>query len=165
MNEIHLIIAAVVVIALGWLLLKFGQAIARFLLAMGGLIVAAIIGLALLEQARATVRVATVAPHAAGGQAATIALIIISLAVGGGAYLYLRHLRHLRQQRAPSWLPGPWAYWGQMSQPNRMPAQYPPIPPYLPPPYQTYWGYPYSPYLEIPEEEEETEDELPPWWA
>jgi hypothetical protein len=46
MSEMNLLIIAVVAVGAGILLIKFGQVIARFLLALGGLIVAGIIGLA-----------------------------------------------------------------------------------------------------------------------
>ncbi len=56
---------AALILGLGYLLLKFGQTIAKFLLAVGGLLVAGIIGLALLEQARVARAVATTASIAA----------------------------------------------------------------------------------------------------
>jgi hypothetical protein len=182
MSEMNLLVIAVVAVGAGILLIKFGQVIARLLLALGGLIVAGIIGLALLEQARATRAVAATASIAATGQAATSAslagaviLILFLLVAGGGvaAYLYLR-----RQRQRPRWLPGPNAYWGQVgAAPD--PAGYPlpappayPCPPvyYIPPqPVVPSYPFPYSPDpaypypAALPEEDDETLA-LPWWW-
>lgn len=155
MNEAEWIIAAMIVIALGYLLLKFGQAIAKFLLALGGLIVAGIIGLALLEQARATRAVAATASIAATGQAATsatlsaaVVFILFLLLVGGGVAVYLV-LRQRRHRTKMAWLPGPYAYWqvGPQAGTSTLPAPpaypYPPTAPYLP-------AQPYPPYLAYP---------------
>jgi hypothetical protein len=183
MSEMNLLIIAVVAVGAGILLIKFGQVIARFLLALGGLIVAAIIGLALLEQARATRAVATTASIAATGQAATSAslaviviLILFFLVAGGGvaAYLYLR-----RQRQQPRWLPGPNAYWGQTGSvpgsagytfpaPPGIPYPYPPVY-YIPPqPAVPSYPFPYSPDPAYPYPaalQEEDDETLPlPWW-
>jgi hypothetical protein len=183
MSQINLLIIAIVAVGTGILLIKFGQVIARFLLVLGGLIVAGIIGLAFLEQARATRAVAATASIAATGQAATSAslagaviLILFFLVAGGGvaAYLYLR-----RQRQRPRWLPGPNAYWGQVGTapgpagyplpaPPGIPYPYPPVY-YIPPqPVVPSYPFPYSPEpaypypAALPEEDDET---LPlPWW-
>lgn len=180
-----------VAIALGYLLLRFGQAIAKFLLALGGLIVAGIIALAFLEQARATRAVAATATVAATGQAATsaslaaVVLILFILLAAGGVAAYL-YFRHRRQRARAAWLPGPYAYWGQqppaLSQqvqpaaqypPAQPAAQYPSIPPaYYPaiPPapvvYPLYWVYPPdpSPYPAMPEEDEDERLAALSWW-
>ena len=173
MSEMNLLIVAVVAVGAGILLIKFGQVIARFLLVVGGLIVAAIIGLAFLEQARATRAVATTASIAATGQAATSAslagaviLILFFLVAGGGvaAYLYLR-----RQRQRPRWLPGPNAYWGQVGTAPG-PAGYPlPVPPAYPYPMYFIPPQPYSfPYVSVPNPQvgadEEDNDLALPWW-
>jgi len=176
MSEMNLLIIAVVAVGAGILLIKFGQVIARFLLVLGGLIVAAIIGLAFLEQARATRAVATTASIAATGQAATSAslagaviLILFLLVAGGGvaAYLYLRRQRQQRQ--CPRWLPGPYAYWGQVgAAPD--PAGYPlpappayPYPMYFIPPQPYSFPYPMYPYPQVGADEEDNDLALP-WW-
>jgi hypothetical protein len=181
MSEMNLLIIAVVAVGAGFLLIKFGQVIARLLLALGGLIVAAIIGLALLEQARATRAVAATASIAATGQAATSAslagvviLILFFLVAGGGVAAYL----YLRRQR-PRWLPGPNAYWGQTGSvpgpagytfpaPPMAPYPYPPVY-YIPPqPVVPSYPFPYSPDpaypypAALPEEDDETL--ALPWW-
>lgn len=159
--DIRVIAIAVLALGAGFLLLKFGQAIAKFLLALGGLIAAGIIGLALLEQARATRAVATTASIAATGQAATsatlsaaIVFIIILLLAGAAAAAY----SYLRRRRQPGrWAPGPNAYWqvGPQAGTSALPAPpayplgawpYPPAAPYLPAQSVT----PYPPYLAYP---------------
>jgi hypothetical protein len=173
MSEMNLLIVAVVAVGAGILLIKFGQVIARFLLVLGGLIVAAIIGLAFLEQARATRAVATTASIAATGQAATSAslagaviLILFLLVAGGGvaAYLYLR-----RQRQRPRWLPGPNAYWGQVGTapgsagyPLPAPPAYP-YPMYFIPPQPYSFPYPMYPYPQVGADEEDNDLALP-WW-
>ena len=118
MSEMNLLVIAIVAVGAGILLIKFGQVIARFLLVLGGLMVAGIIGLAFLEQARATRAVAATASIAATGQAATsaslaviVVLVLFFLATAGGVAVYL----YIRRQRCQEkrWLPGPYAYWGQ----------------------------------------------------
>jgi len=176
MSEMNLLIVAVVAVGAGILLIKFGQVIARLLLALGGLIVAAIIGLAFLEQARATRAVAATASIAATGQAATSAslagaviLVLLFLVAGGGvaAYLYLRRQRQQRQQ--PRWLPGPNAYWGQVGTAPG-PAGYPlpappayPYPMYFIPPQPYSFPYPMYPYPQVGADEEDNDLALP-WW-
>ncbi len=182
LEPLQLLVGAALILGLGYLLLKFGQTIAKFLLAVGGLMVAGIIGLALLEQARATRAVATTASIAATGQAATsaslsaaVVLILVLLLAAGGVAAYL-HFRHRQRQWARThWLPGPYAYWGQQppAQPVQPAAQYPPIPPaYYPaiPPapvvYPLYWVYPPdpSPYPAMPEEDEDERMAALSWW-
>jgi len=163
MSEMNLLIIAIVAIAAGVLLIKFGQLIARFLLALGGLIVAGIIGLAFLEQARATRAVAATASIAATGQAATSAslaviviLVLFFLATAGGVAVYLYIRRQRRQEKR--WLPGSYAYWGQTGTapgPNTYwgqtgavpgPAGYPlPAPPAAPYPYPLVYYVPPQP--------------------
>jgi hypothetical protein len=158
MSEMNFLIVAVVAVGAGILLIKFGQVIARFLLVLGGLIVAAIIGLAFLEQARATRAVATTASIAATGQAATsaslaviVVLVLFFLATAGGVAAYL----YFRRRGRSRWLPGPNAYWGQTGAAQSPyaywgqtgavpgPAGYPlPAPPGIP--------YPYPPVYYIP---------------
>ena len=191
MSEMNLLIIAIVAIAAGVLLIKFGQVIARFLLVLGGLIVAGIIGLAFLEQARATRAVAATASIAATGQAATsaslaviVVLVLLFLAAGGGvaAYLYFRRRQH------PRWLPGPYAYWGQTGAAQSPyaywgqtgavpgPAGYPlPAPLGVPYPYPPVYYIPAPPYSfnppitnlpvpTLPTTEEDEGDLALPWW-
>ena len=184
MLEMNLLIIAVVVLGAGILLIKFGQVIARFLLVLGGLIVAAIIGLALLEQARATRAVAATASIAATGQAATsaslaviVVLVLLCLVAAGGVAAYL----YFRRRGRSRWLPGPYAYWGQTGaaqspyaywgQTGAVPglAGYPlPAPPGVPYPYSPVYYIPAQPappypYPEVlPEESDETL--ALPWW-
>ena len=184
MSEMNLLVIAVLALAAGILLIKFGQVIARFLLVLGGLIVAGIIGLAFLEQARATRAVAATASIAATGQAATSAslsviviLILFILLAGGGVAVYLYIRRQRRQEKR--WLPGPYAYWGQAGAAQSPyaswgqtgavpgPAGYslpaPPAAPYLYPyPYPPM--YLFSPYPVYPQTEEEGGDLALPWW-
>jgi len=193
MSEMNLLVIAVLALAAGILLIKFGQVIARFLLVLGGLMVAGIIGLAFLEQARATRAVAATASIAATGQAATSAslaviviLVLLFLAAVGGvaAYLYLR-----RRRQQPRWLPGPYAYWGQVGaaqsphvywgQVGTAPgsAGYPlPVPPGIPYLYPPAYYIPAPPYpftnlpatsLPVPTlstTEEDESDLVLPWW-
>jgi hypothetical protein len=127
MSEINLLIIAVVAVGAGILLIKFGQVIARFLLVLGGLIVAGIIGLAFLEQARATRAVAATASIAATGQAATSAslaviviLVLFFLVAGAG---WRRTSISAASASGPAGSPAPmrtggspYAYWGQSGQ-------------------------------------------------
>lgn len=184
--DIRIVAVALFALALGYLLLKFGQVIAKFLLILGGLIVAGIFALALLEQARATRAVAATAAISATGQAATSAILsaavvlILFLLVAGGAvaaYLYLRRQRQRRQRTA--WTPGPYAYWGQQAGsqapthafPPSLVYPYPPAAPYPPQamiPYQVYpvyppYSYPAYPVAELAPEEDEDIPALP-WW-
>ncbi len=191
MSEMNLLVIAIVAVGAGILLIKFGQVIARFLLVLGGLIVAGIIGLAFLEQARATRAVAATASIAATGQAATsaslaviVVLVLLFLAAVGGvvAYLYLR-----RRREQPRWLPGPYAYWGQTGADQSPHASWgqtgavpgaagyslpaPPAAPMYPPVYYipvqpypfSYPMYPYPPTVQR-EAEEENGDLALPWW-
>ncbi|MCX7856240.1 MAG: hypothetical protein N2556_09790, partial [Anaerolineae bacterium] len=174
MSEIQWLVAAAMAIGVGLLLLKVGQAIARFLVIGGCLVVAGLIALAFLKQAEATRAVATTASIAATGQAATSAslsaAVILFLLLAGGsvaAYLYFRHRRQRPARTA--WLPGPYAYWKQMAGPetSALPAP-PPAFPYPPvqyyPPYPAYppvypigaWTWPvvYYPPPDGPEEED-----------
>jgi hypothetical protein len=182
MSEINLLIIAIVAVGAGILLIKFGQVIARFLLALGGLIVAGIIGLALLEQARATRAVAATASIAATGQAATsaslaviVVLVLLCLVAAGGVAAYL----YFRRRGRSRWLPGPYAYWGQVGVAPNPPGYSLPAPPVAPYPYPLVYyippqpvvpsyPFPYSPDpaypypAALPEEDDET---LPlPWW-
>ncbi len=187
MNEWQLLVGAALILGLGYLLLKFGQTIAKFLLAVGGLMVAGIIGLAMLEQAKATRAVATTASIAATGQAATsaslsaaVVLILVLLLAAGGVAAYL-YFRHRRQRARAAWLPGPYAYWGQVgqmpAQPVQPAVQYPPAPAYptavYPPalPAQTYppvpaYPYPWPVVYYLPPESPEEDDNAlaVPWW-
>lgn len=85
----------------------------KFFLAAGFIIVLAFLAAASAMQASATRAAATAAAVASGGQTlATIALVVLSIAVlfllAAVWYLYLR----LRQaERRPRWAPGPNAYW------------------------------------------------------
>jgi len=190
MSEMNLLVIAVLALAAGILLIKFGQVIARFLLVLGGLIVAGIIGLAFLEQARATRAVAATASIAATGQAATSAslsviviLILFILLAGGGVAAYL----YFRRRGRSRWLPGPYAYWGQVgaaqspyaywgqtgvvSDAAGYPLPVPPAAPMYPPVYYipvqlypfSYPMYPYPPTVQR-EAEEENGDLALPWW-
>jgi hypothetical protein len=184
MSQINLLIIAIVAVGAGILLIKFGQVIARFLLVLGGLIVAGIIGLAFLEQARATRAVAATASIAATGQAATsaslaviVVLVLFFLATAGGVAAYL----YFRRRGRSRWLPGPYAYWGQTGAAQSPyaywgqvgaapgPAGYPlPAPPGVPYPYSPVYYIPAQPappypYPEVlPEESDETL--ALPWW-
>ncbi len=172
------VVVAIAAIGIGWLLLKVGKTIAYFLLALGGLIVVGIIGLALLEQARATRAAVSATAIAATGQAASssIALVIILflliVLIGGAAVAYLYFRRWKRR-----WAPGPNAYWGQMPDSQGAPQapvfppysyQYPPVLPYVVYPYPPYYpSYPttvYPPDYGDQEQEEEGRLALPPWW-
>jgi hypothetical protein len=184
MSEMNLLVIAVVAVGAGILLMKFGQVIARFLLALGGLMVAGILGLAILEQARATRAVAATASIAATGQAATsaslaviVVLVLLCLVAAGGVAAYL----YFRRRGRSRWLPGPYAYWGQTGaaqspyaywgQTGAVPglAGYPlPVPPVVPYPYSPVYYIPAQPappypYPEVlPEESDETL--ALPWW-
>lgn len=188
-----LLVGAILALGLGYLLLKFGQAIARFLLILGGLIVAGIIGLAFLEQARATRAVATTASIAATGQAATSAsisaaviliLILLLAGVGVATYFYLR--RRQASQAKRTWLPGPYAYWGQYPVAGPGPGAALPAQPYSPAQphaslgpwpypatsaqpvvyYLPYPPYPYPAYPAVSQTRPEEDDEplALPWW-
>ena len=179
MSEMNLLVIAVLALAAGILLIKFGQIIARFLLVLGGLIVAGIIGLAFLEQARATRAVAATASIAATGQAATsaslaviVVLVLLFLAAVGGVAVYL----YIRRRRGRSrWLPGPYAYWGQVGAAPG-PAGYPlPAPLGIPYPYPPVYYIPAPPYSfnppitnlpvpTLPTTEEDEGDLALPWW-
>ena len=179
MSEMNLLVIAVLALGAGILLIKFGQVIARFLLVLGGLIVAGIIGLAFLEQARATRAVAATASIAATGQAATsaslaviVVLVLLFLAAAGGVAAYL----YFRRRGRSRWLPGPYAYWGQVGAapgpagyplpaPPGIPYPYPPVY-YIPPrPVVPSYPFPYSPdpYPAAPSEESDETLALP-WW-
>lgn len=120
---------------------------------LGGLLAAALV-LALLLAASQAVSL----------MLSLIALLLLLLLLAGAgavAYFYFNPLRQ-REASPGLWLPGPYAYWGQM--PNEraftLPASHPSA---LPP--QAY-GLPYPGYQAIPlEEEEDDEDLVPPWWA
>jgi len=182
MSEMNLLVIAVLAVGAGILLMKFGQVIARFLLVLGGLIVAGILGLAILEQARATRAVAATASIAATGQAATsaslaviVVLALLFLAAAGGVAAYL----YFRQRGRSRWLPGPYAYWGQVGAapgPAGYPLPAPPVAPYpyppvyyIPPqPVVPSYPFPYSPDPAYPYpaalSEESDETLALPWW-
>ena len=77
--ELYVILAGVALVALCWLLLRFGKIIARWTLVFGVLVAMILIALTLLEHARATrtaVQVATVA--SAGAAGASVGIVILS---------------------------------------------------------------------------------------
>jgi len=83
------------VVALAWFLLKFGKVLARWALILGVLAAVIILGLALLENARATRRAVTAATVASAGAAGVSGLALILggmllAAVGVIGYLALR---------------------------------------------------------------------------
>jgi hypothetical protein len=92
---ILVILSGVAVTALAWLLLRFGKTLARWALVFGVLAAVIILGLALLENARATRRAVTVATVASAGAAGVSGLAVILsgmllAAVGVIGYLALR---------------------------------------------------------------------------
>ncbi len=90
--EIYVVLAGIAVVALAWFLLRFGKIIARWALVFGALAAVIIVGLALLENARATrtaVKVATVAGAGAAGASALAIFLALMLAAALGVIVWL----------------------------------------------------------------------------
>ncbi len=104
-TELLIILVGIATVALLWLLLKFGRQIARVLLIAGVLVLALMLAAALLEQASATRKVATVATVASVGAAgASIGMVVLALvtltSVGAGGYFWIRwKLAERRRER------------------------------------------------------------------
>jgi hypothetical protein len=121
--EFYVILVGVGVVALAWLLLRFGKIIARWTLILGVLAAVIALGLAALEHARATrtaVKAATVAGAGAAGMSvlAVILAILLACAVGVAGYFWLR-VRRL--ERRTDWTPGPNAQWARTNAPPSSP--------------------------------------------
>ncbi len=80
--EVYVILAGVAVVAVAWLLLRFGKIIARWALIFGGLAAVIIVGLALLSQSTANKEVARTATMAVEAATVTGAGLSISAVVG-----------------------------------------------------------------------------------
>jgi MFS family permease len=80
-TEFIVILVGVFVVALSWLLLRFGKVLARWALAFGALAAVVIVALALLSQASTSREAAKVATVASTGQAVTI--VVSGLVIGG----------------------------------------------------------------------------------
>ena len=116
MNELPIeaivILCGIGVVAAGWLLLRFGRAIARVALVGGVLAMAIIVGLVMLGQATATKETAQAVQIASAGQATTSAgamlcagalgtLTMGSLALAGVFYIRLRLTEDTHRRRLP----------------------------------------------------------------
>jgi len=122
--EFYVILVGVGVVALAWLLLRFGKIIARWALILGVLAAVIALGLAALEHARATrtaVKAATVAGAGAAGMSvlAVILAVLLACAVGVAGYFWLR-VRRL--ERRADWVPGPNVQWTRTNTPPPSPS-------------------------------------------
>jgi len=82
--ELYVILVSVALVALCWLLLRFGKIIARWMFMFGALVAMILIALTLLEHARATrtaVQAATVAGAGAVGASVGVAILSLMLLV------------------------------------------------------------------------------------
>lgn len=117
--EFYVILIGVGVVALAWLLLRFGKIIARWTLILGMLAAVIALGLAALEHARATktaVKAVAVASAGAAGMSvlAVILAVFLVCAIGIAGYFWLRARRLERQT---DWTPGPNAQWARTNTP------------------------------------------------
>ena len=122
--EFYVILVGVGVVALAWLLLRFGKIIARWALIFGVLVAVIAFGLAALEHARATrtaVKAATVAGAGAAGMSAlaVVLAVLLACAVGVAGYFWLR-VRRL--ERRADWVPGPNVQWTRTNTPPPSPS-------------------------------------------
>ena len=184
----QLILAIGGVIALGLVLIKLGRQIAIFLLAAGVIAAVLVVGLAILDQAKATQQAAEAAAVASTGQtAASVSTIVLAtllamVVIAGGlgfAYLIWRLRRAERRaaRQTRQWRPGPNARWGQVGDARPVPyghhlaapppVYYPPIG-YAPPPaYPANSHQPYPSVVVIDDRDRADEDPLAmlPLWA
>jgi len=121
--EFYVILGGVGVVALAWLLLRFGKIMARWALILGVLAAVIALGLAALEHARATraaVKAATVAGAGAAGMSAlaVILAVLLACAVGVAGYFWLR-VRRL--ERRADWASGPNVQWARTNVPPSSP--------------------------------------------
>lgn len=130
-----------ILIALGALLalvvlVKFGRAIGRFVLALAGIVALALVALAILAQGAANYQTAKAAQETAqavkvSSVGQTLALLVLGglvvalvLALGVAGFFALRW--QLAERKAQGWIPGPWALWGRR-RPRRLTEQGPPV--------------------------------------
>jgi len=105
--EAYVILSGIGVVVLAVLLLRFGRLIARALLIAGGLTLAVIVGLAVLNLAEANTEMAQAAQVASAGQTATTAGAMLCIGglgalalvgVGAASVFYVRWQLSERQQ-------------------------------------------------------------------
>lgn len=105
-TELFVILIGAGIVALAWFLLKFGKVLARWVLVFGVLAAVIILGLALLENARATRQAVKVAAMASAGAvgASGVAFLLSGMllaALGVVGYFALR----VRTAEGRPWLP------------------------------------------------------------
>ena len=164
MNTDWLVLGILAVVG-GILLIRVLQRIGLVLILIGVLILAGVLGLALLRQSAATQTAAAAATVASAGQtAATVGItamavaLVVVLVVAVSVILYLLYRLRRAEGRA-RWLPGPNAYWGQTGRELGAMGNWPSLPYYG----QHDYGVPAPPQQIIIIREGEDDDLALPW--